>query len=218
MLVTLVLCVPGVHIDHRRSTVLQAGAVLLDGTDVRELRQASLRTAVAVVPQGATSLSTSSQHTSVLHTDVAAQVACACRLSFWRLIRCEPALRNFTRRCGVADTVLFADTIMRNLAYGRPSATCAEIVKAAGTHPKLELCQVRCCWRSCAARRPLNAPAGAAEMAQLGPAIARMKDGYETVVGERGLKLSGGEKQARRALTRLLLALHRLLLRSDTGA
>ena len=34
-----------------------------------------------------------------------------------------------------------------------------------------------------------------AEMAQLGPAVARMKDGMETVVGERGLKLSGGEKQ-----------------------
>lgn len=32
-------------------------------------------------------------------------------------------------------------------------------------------------------------------MAQLGPAVARMKDGYDTVVGERGLKLSGGEKQ-----------------------
>jgi ABC-type transport system involved in Fe-S cluster assembly fused permease/ATPase subunit len=67
MLVTLVRCAPGMHTDHRRSTVLQAGAVLLDGTDVRELRQASLRTAVAVVPQGATSLSTSTQHTSVLH-------------------------------------------------------------------------------------------------------------------------------------------------------
>jgi ABC-type transport system involved in Fe-S cluster assembly fused permease/ATPase subunit len=47
-----------------RHDVLQAGAVLLDSTDVRELRQASLRTAVAVVPQGATSLSTGTLHTS----------------------------------------------------------------------------------------------------------------------------------------------------------
>ena len=80
----------------------------------------------------------------MLHVD-AAQVACACRLSLWRLIRCEHALQCLTWPCGVADTVLFADTIMRNLAYGRPSATRAEIVKAAGTRPVLELYLVSCC-------------------------------------------------------------------------
>ncbi|KAK9836126.1 hypothetical protein WJX81_003499 [Elliptochloris bilobata] len=108
---------------------VQGGAVLLDGIDIREFRQTSLRSAIAVVPQ---------------------------------------------------DTVLFADTIMRNLAYGRPTATRAEILKAA-------------------------------EMAQLGPAVARMKDGYETVVGERGLKLSGGEKQ-RVAIARAFLRNPRLLI------
>ena len=44
-----------------------------------------------------------------------------------------------------------------------------------------------------------------AEMAQLGPAVARMKDGYETVVGERGLKLSGGEKQRHVAQDAMML-------------
>ena len=38
-----------------------------------------------------------------------------------------------------ADTVLFADTIMRNLAYGRPSASLAEILKAAGVAPPITL-------------------------------------------------------------------------------
>lgn len=71
------------------------------------------------------------------------------------------------------DTVLFNDTLLSNIAYGRPSASREEIVQAA-------------------------------EMAQLGAAIARMPDGYNTMVGERGLKLSGGEKQ-RVAIARAFL-------------
>ncbi len=71
------------------------------------------------------------------------------------------------------DTVLFNDTLLSNIAYGKPSATREEIVQAA-------------------------------EMARLTEAIGRFPDGYDTMVGERGLKLSGGEKQ-RVAIARAFL-------------
>ena len=71
------------------------------------------------------------------------------------------------------DTVLFNDTLLSNIAYGRPSASREEIVQAA-------------------------------EMARLTEAIGRFPDGYDTMVGERGLKLSGGEKQ-RVAIARAFL-------------
>lgn len=71
------------------------------------------------------------------------------------------------------DTVLFNDTIYNNLAYGRPSASEAEV--------KL-----------------------AARQAHLDNFINSLPDGYDTKVGERGLKLSGGEKQ-RVAIARVLL-------------
>ncbi|WP_108260820.1 ABCB family ABC transporter ATP-binding protein/permease [Mangrovicoccus ximenensis] len=62
------------------------------------------------------------------------------------------------------DTVLFNDTLLYNIAYGRPDATRAEIEAAA-------------------------------EAAQLGAFVAGLPEGYATQVGERGLRLSGGEKQ-----------------------
>lgn len=105
------------------------GRIVLNGVDVRNLTQSSLRNSVAVVPQ---------------------------------------------------DTVLFNDTIYRNIAYGRPGATKAEVEQAV--------------------RR-----------AQLTEAISRMTDGYMTIVGERGLKLSGGEKQ-RVAIARAFLREPRLLI------
>lgn len=71
------------------------------------------------------------------------------------------------------DTVLFNDTLLSNIAYGKPSATREEVVQAA-------------------------------EMARLTEAIGRFPDGYDTMVGERGLKLSGGEKQ-RVAIARAFL-------------
>ena len=71
------------------------------------------------------------------------------------------------------DTVLFNDTILRNVAYGRPQASNDEIVQAA-------------------------------EMARLGESIGRMPEGYNTMAGERGLKLSGGEK-SRVAIARAFL-------------
>ena len=71
------------------------------------------------------------------------------------------------------DTVLFNNSIRHNIAYGRPSATEAEIVEAARAAHILEF-------------------------------IERLPQGWETVVGERGLKLSGGEKQ-RVAIARTLL-------------
>ena len=105
------------------------GRVLVDGHDLRELTQASLRAAIAVVPQ---------------------------------------------------DTVLFNDTIGYNLAFGRPDASQAEIEAAA-------------------------------EAAQLHRFIAALPQGYDTVVGERGLKLSGGEKQ-RVALARAILKRPRIMI------
>ena len=71
------------------------------------------------------------------------------------------------------DTVLFNDTLYNNLAYGRPSASEAEVHHAA-------------------------------QQAHLEGFISSLPDGYATQVGERGLKLSGGEKQ-RVAIARVLL-------------
>ena len=106
-----------------------AGKILIDGTDIRQVTQASLRAAIGIVPQ---------------------------------------------------DTVLFNDTIRYNIAYGRPNASQAEIEKAA-------------------------------RLAQVHDFIARLPDGYATRVGERGLKLSGGEKQ-RVAIARTLLKNPRILI------
>ena len=71
------------------------------------------------------------------------------------------------------DTVLFNDTLYNNLAYGRPSASEAEVHHAA-------------------------------QQAHLEGFISSLPEGYATQVGERGLKLSGGEKQ-RVAIARVLL-------------
>jgi ABC-type transport system involved in Fe-S cluster assembly fused permease/ATPase subunit len=98
------------------------GAVLVNGHDVRELTQRSLRENIGIVPQ---------------------------------------------------DTVLFNDTIRHNIRYGRPDATEEEVIEAA-------------------------------RKAQLLPLIQRFEKGWDTTVGERGLKLSGGEKQ-RVAIARCLL-------------
>jgi ATP-binding cassette subfamily B protein len=101
---------------------VQSGRVLIDGQDVQDVTQQSLRAAIGIVPQ---------------------------------------------------DTVLFNDTIEYNIAYGRPGASHAEVVAAA-------------------------------RMAHVHDFIESLPDGYGTMVGERGLKLSGGEKQ-RVAIARTLL-------------
>jgi ATP-binding cassette subfamily B protein len=98
------------------------GRVTIDGQDIREVTQVSLRAAIGVVPQ---------------------------------------------------DTVLFNDTILYNFKYGRPDASQAEIEAAA-------------------------------RLAQIDAFIKTLPEGYETMVGERGLKLSGGEKQ-RVAIARTIL-------------
>lgn len=106
-----------------------SGSVRIDGQDIRDVRQASLRAAIGVVPQ---------------------------------------------------DTVLFNDTIYYNIAYGRPEASREEIEQAA-------------------------------RLARIHDFVAALPQGYETTVGERGLKLSGGEKQ-RVAIARTILKNPRILL------
>lgn len=98
------------------------GAVLIDGQDVRDVTQESVRHAIGMVPQ---------------------------------------------------DTVLFNDTIAYNIRYGRPDATDDDVREAA-------------------------------RMAQIHDFIENLPHGYKTEVGERGLKLSGGEKQ-RVAIARTIL-------------
>jgi ATP-binding cassette subfamily B protein len=106
-----------------------SGRIMIDGHDLRDLRQDSLRAAIGVVPQ---------------------------------------------------DTVLFSDTVRYNIAYGRPDADQEAIEHAA-------------------------------RLAQVDDFVRRLPDGYETRVGERGLKLSGGEKQ-RVAIARTILKDPRILI------
>jgi ATP-binding cassette, subfamily B, heavy metal transporter len=101
---------------------VSGGRILIDGQDIRDVTQTSLRAAIGMVPQ---------------------------------------------------DTVLFNDTIRYNIRYGRWDATDAEVEEAA-------------------------------RLAQIDNFIRLAPKGYETEVGERGLKLSGGEKQ-RVAIARTIL-------------
>jgi ATP-binding cassette subfamily B protein len=101
---------------------VSGGKILIDGQDIRNVTQASLRASIGMVPQ---------------------------------------------------DTVLFNDTIRYNIRYGRWDATDAEVEHAA-------------------------------QLAQIDGFIRMSPRGYETQVGERGLKLSGGEKQ-RVAIARTVL-------------
>ena len=101
---------------------IQNGSITIDGQDLREVQQKSLRAVIGMVPQ---------------------------------------------------DTVLFNDTIAYNIKYGRIGASEEEVLLAA-------------------------------ERAQIGDFIKRLPRGFETQVGERGLKLSGGEKQ-RVAIARTIL-------------
>jgi ATP-binding cassette, subfamily B, heavy metal transporter len=98
------------------------GRVTIDGQDIRDVTQGSLRATIGVVPQ---------------------------------------------------DTVLFNDTILYNIRYGRPDAADAEVEVAA-------------------------------RLAQIDGFIRALPEGYRAMVGERGLKLSGGEKQ-RVAIARTIL-------------
>ncbi len=108
---------------------VSTGSIRVNGADVRDLKQTSLRAAIGIVPQ---------------------------------------------------DTVLFNDTILYNIRYGRPGATDAEVFEAA-------------------------------RAAHIHDFIETLPKKYDTMVGERGLKLSGGEKQ-RVAIARALLKNPRILI------
>jgi ATP-binding cassette subfamily B protein len=105
------------------------GSIRINGMDIREVKQTSLRAAIGIVPQ---------------------------------------------------ETVLFNDTILYNIRYGRPDASDAEVIDAA-------------------------------RAAHIHDFIESLPARYETMVGERGLKLSGGEKQ-RVAIARALLKNPRILI------
>ena len=157
-----------------------SGAVELDGVDVRELRLASLRAAVAVVPQASS--------THLTHTHVCIPGGHAAALRTWTSIPPSEGVSGGSQRSGrlaqrallphplhpptdlLQDTVLFNDTLLFNVCYG---------AAAAGTEATPERV------------------AAAARAARLDAAVARMPRGWATAVGERGLKLSGGEKQVR---------------------
>lgn len=108
---------------------VSGGAITIDGQDLRDVTQESLRSAIGMVPQ---------------------------------------------------DTVLFNDTIGYNIEYGRPGASAEDVRTAA-------------------------------DMAQVGNFIKALPRGYDTPVGERGLKLSGGEKQ-RVAIARTILKAPSILI------
>ncbi|MDD5300792.1 MAG: ABC transporter ATP-binding protein/permease [Gallionella sp.] len=101
---------------------VQQGRILINGRDIRDVTQSSLRAVIGIVPQ---------------------------------------------------DTVLFNDTIYYNIAYGRPTAAREEIIAAA-------------------------------QAAHIHDFVESLPQGYDSMVGERGLKLSGGEKQ-RVAIARAIL-------------
>ena len=108
---------------------VSAGAIRIDGQDIRSVSQESLRAEIGVVPQ---------------------------------------------------ETVLFHDTLYYNIAYAKSDATRDEI----------------------------EAAAAAARLSEL---VSRLPDGFEAAVGERGLKLSGGEKQ-RVSIARVILKNPRMLI------
>lgn len=110
-----------------------AGAVRIDGHDVRDLTLESLRSSIGIVFQ---------------------------------------------------ETTLFSGTIRDNIAYGAPNAPLKAVIEAAYT-------------------------------AQLHDFITRLPEGYETLVGERGVGLSGGQKQ-RIAIARTLLTDYRILILDDS--
>ncbi|MEN6536282.1 MAG: ABC transporter ATP-binding protein [Bryobacteraceae bacterium] len=129
------------HTGSGKSTLVQlvprlidpaAGAVYLDGIDLRELRPAELRQYIGFVPQ---------------------------------------------------ETFLFSATLSENIAFGVESATDEQIQRAAA-------------------------------LAGLEPDIATFADGYQTLVGERGITLSGGQKQ-RTAIARAVLREPRILILDD---
>jgi ABC-type transport system involved in Fe-S cluster assembly fused permease/ATPase subunit len=106
-----------------------SGRITVNGQDIREVTQKSLRAAIGIVPQ---------------------------------------------------DTVLFNDTIFYNINYGCPTASREEVIEAA-------------------------------KSAHIHDFIVTLPDGYGSMVGERGLKLSGGEKQ-RVAIARAILKNPRILI------
>lgn len=108
--------------------------MLLNGVDVRELRHDSLRGAVAVVPQARAGRGTAGAQPGRVGASTAGcrPRAASALVGAWARTHNGRLSLTPSLRLSMQDTVLFNDSIAHNVAYGRPGASWAEVLAAAG--------------------------------------------------------------------------------------
>lgn len=180
-----------------------SGSVKVNGVDVRELTTESLRAAVAVVPQD-----------TVLFNDTILQnIRCElCRTHQLRMHSVN-ALEHFLILS--SHPLLYVCYELLYLAHVRHCDAWLRTLRCSCTplHKETiaDLETVACVCRYGKPTATDDEVIAAAKLAHLHDAVLRMPEGYKTMVGERGLKLSGGEKQ-RVAIARAFLRAPRLLI------